>query len=62
MIPSSPIPNLWNEQKKLLLTKFRILTDQDLRFEEGKKEEMLYKLQLKLGLSKEEITILLKAL
>ncbi len=45
----------WNEQKGKLKRKFAILTDNDLMFEEGKKEEMLGKLQIKLGKTKEEL-------
>jgi len=45
----------WNEQKGKLKKKFATLTDNDLMFEEGKKDEMLGKLQIKLGKSKEEL-------
>jgi uncharacterized protein YjbJ (UPF0337 family) len=45
----------WNEQKAKLKQKFAVLTDNDLMFEEGKKEEMLGKLQIKLGKTKEEL-------
>ncbi len=45
----------WNEQKALLKQKFAILTDNDLMFADGKKEEMLGKLQIKLGKTKEEL-------
>ncbi len=45
----------WNEQKGRLKQKFAILTDNDLMFVEGKKEEMLGKLQIKLGKTKEEL-------
>jgi len=45
----------WNEQKGKLKQKFATLTDNDLMFEEGKKDEMLGKLQIKLGKSKEEL-------
>jgi len=45
----------WNEQKGKLKKKFAVLTDNDLMFQEGKKEEMLGKLQIKLGKSKEEL-------
>jgi uncharacterized protein YjbJ (UPF0337 family) len=44
----------WNELKGKLKQKFAVLTDNDLMFEEGKKEEMLAKLQIKLGKTKEE--------
>jgi len=45
----------WKEQKGKLIQKFAILTDNDLMFAEGKKEEMLGRLQLKLGKTKEEL-------
>ena len=52
----------WNEQKGKLKQKFAELTDNDLMFEEGKKEEMLGKLQIKLGKSKEELQKILEEL
>ena len=45
----------WNEQKGKLKQKFAVLTDNDLMYEEGKKEEMYGKLQIKLGKTKEEL-------
>lgn len=45
----------WNEQKGKLKQKFAKLTDDDLMFAEGKKDEMLGKLQKKLGKTKEEL-------
>jgi uncharacterized protein YjbJ (UPF0337 family) len=45
----------WNEQKGKLKQKFAILTDNDLMFAEGKKDEMFGKLQVKLGKTKEEL-------
>jgi len=45
----------WNEQKGKLKQKFANLTDDDLLFEEGKKDEMLGRLQIKLGKTKEEL-------
>ena len=44
----------WNEQKGKLKKKFAILTDNDLMFKEGKEDEMMGKLQIKLGKTKEE--------
>jgi uncharacterized protein YjbJ (UPF0337 family) len=44
----------WNELKGKLKQKYAVLTDNDLMFVEGKKEEMLAKLQIKLGKTKEE--------
>ena len=45
----------WNEQKGKLKQKFAVLTDNDLMFDEGRKEEMFGKLQIILGKSKEEL-------
>ena len=45
----------WEEQKGKLKQKFATLTDDDLLFAEGKKDEMMGKLQIKLGKSKEEL-------
>jgi uncharacterized protein YjbJ (UPF0337 family) len=45
----------WNEQKGKLKQKFASLTENDLLFTEGKKDEMLGRLQVKLGKSKEEL-------
>ena len=52
----------WNEQKGKLKQKFAALTDNDLMFAEGKKEEMLGKLQIKLGKTKEELFKIIGAL
>jgi uncharacterized protein YjbJ (UPF0337 family) len=52
----------WNEQKGKLKQKFSTLTDNDLLFVEGKKEEMLGRLQVKLGKTKEELHKLIEAL
>jgi uncharacterized protein YjbJ (UPF0337 family) len=49
------IKGKWNEQKGKLKQKFAILTDDDLMFAEGKKDEMFGKLQIKLGKTKEEL-------
>ena len=45
----------WEEQKGKLKQKFASLTDNDLLFAEGKKDEMLGRLQIKLGKSKDEL-------
>ncbi len=45
----------WNEVAGKLKQKFAILTDDDLLFTEGKEEELLGRLQKKLGKSKEII-------
>jgi len=45
----------WNEIKGKLKIKFGMLTDSDLLFAEGKQDEMLGRLQTKLGRTKAEI-------
>jgi len=45
----------WNDTKEKLKKKIAKLTDNDLLFVEGKQDEVVKKLQVKLGKSKEEI-------
>jgi uncharacterized protein YjbJ (UPF0337 family) len=52
----------WNEQKGKLKQAFATLTDNDLMYEEGKKDEMFGKLQIKLGKTKEELHAIVNAL
>jgi uncharacterized protein YjbJ (UPF0337 family) len=52
----------WNEQKGKLKQRFANLTDNDFLYAEGKKDEMLGKLQIKLGKTKEELHKLIEAL
>jgi uncharacterized protein YjbJ (UPF0337 family) len=52
----------WNEQKGKLKQKFAMLTDNDLMYEEGKRDEMYGNLQKKLGKTKEELDNIMKAL
>jgi len=51
----------WNEQKTRLKKEFPALTDKDLFFEIGRKNEMLAKLQVKLGKTKEELQRIINA-
>ena len=52
----------WDQQKGKLKQKFATLTDNDLLFAEGKKEEMLGRLESKLGKTKEELHDIISAL
>ena len=52
----------WNEQKGKLKQKFGYLTENDLIFAEGKKDEMLGKLQIKLGKTKGDLYKLIESL
>ena len=45
----------WNEIKGKLKQKYGQLTDNDLAFSEGKEDELLGRLQQKLGKTKEEL-------
>jgi uncharacterized protein YjbJ (UPF0337 family) len=52
---TTEIKGNWNEQKAKLKKQFAVLTDNDLMYEEGKKEEMMAKLQITLGQTKEQL-------
>ena len=45
----------WNEVKGKLKQKYGQLTDDDLRYEEGREDEMYGRLQQKLGKSRDEV-------
>ncbi len=49
------IKGSWNEIKGKLKQKYAELTDDDLTFADGKDDELLGRLQKKLGRTKEEI-------
>jgi len=52
----------WNIQKYKLKTKFPILKAADLKYTEGKKDEMLIKVYTKLGKTKEELAKIISSL
>ena len=58
----TPVKENWNEQKEKLKAKFSTLTDADLHYEEGKKDEMFANVQTKLGKTKEELQTIIAAL
>jgi hypothetical protein len=45
----------WEERKEKLKRKFAILNERDVFFEVGKQEEMIKRLQVKLGKTRDEI-------
>jgi len=45
----------WNEAKGKLKQKYSELTDDDLTFAEGKEDELIGRLQKKLGKTKDEV-------
>jgi len=59
---TTEIKGNWNEQKGKLKQQFAVLTDNDLMFEEGKKDEMFGRLQKTLGKTKEELQKLIEGL
>jgi len=52
----------WNEMKGKLKQKFAILNENDLLFADGFKDEMLGRLQTKLGKTREELMKIIAAL
>lgn len=52
----------WREKKNRLKERFIFLTDNDLKFEEGKREEMFEELRIKLGKTKQELLNIIVAL
>jgi uncharacterized protein YjbJ (UPF0337 family) len=52
----------WNETKGKLKQQFAMLTDSDVLLVEGKQDEMLGRLQIKLGKTKEELHKLISEL
>jgi uncharacterized protein YjbJ (UPF0337 family) len=59
---SSELKGNWNETKGKLKQKFALLTDNDLLLLEGKQDEMLGRLQIKLGKTKKELQTIISAL
>ena len=52
----------WNQAKGKLKQQYANLTDNDLLFEEGKEDELLGRLQKKIGKTKEEIRMMIEKL
>jgi uncharacterized protein YjbJ (UPF0337 family) len=59
---SLKLKGTWNELKGKLKQKYGHLTDDDLTFAEGKDEELLGRIQKRLGKTKEEVRKELEAL
>jgi uncharacterized protein YjbJ (UPF0337 family) len=52
----------WNEQKGKLKAKYSSLTDSDLHYDNGKKDEMFTRIGAKLGKTKEELATIISGL
>ncbi len=50
----------WNKLKGTLKQKYAQLTDDDLKYVEGKEEELIGRIQKKLGLTKEAVDLIIK--
>ena len=61
MTNKTEVKGNWNEQKAKLRKAFPVLTDSDLLYEIGKKDDMFTKLQVKLGKTKEELYKIIEA-
>lgn len=59
---TTDVSGKWKQVKVNLKHKFAGLTDNDLMFTKGMKEEMLGRLQVKLGKTKEELLKIIAAL
>jgi len=62
MTTETVIKGNWNEQKGKLKQMYANLTDDDLLFKEGKSDEMLGRLQLRLGKSRDELIKIIEGL
>jgi uncharacterized protein YjbJ (UPF0337 family) len=62
MIKLTELTETWSETKGKLKQKFAMLTDNDLLFLDGKKDELVGRLQIKLGKTKEQIQKILSEL
>ncbi|MCO4291467.1 general stress protein CsbD [Solitalea sp. MAHUQ-68] len=52
----------WSEQKVKLIAKYPVLTDADVHYEQGNKEDMMRKIETKLGKTKEELNLIIQKL
>ena len=52
----------WEKKKEKLKEKFPVITDEDLRYREGKEKEMIEMLGNKLGKSKQELLNIIVAI
>ena len=52
----------WDKKKEKLKEKFPVITDEDLRYREGKEKEMIEMLGNKLGKSKQELLNIIVAI
>jgi uncharacterized protein YjbJ (UPF0337 family) len=59
---NSNVIGYWDKKKEKLKEKFPVITDEDLRYNEGKEKEMIEMLGNKLGKSKLELLNIIVAI
>jgi uncharacterized protein YjbJ (UPF0337 family) len=59
---TGPVSKTWIEKKKKLKEQFTELTNADLNFLKGKRNEMLDRVRIKLGKTKEEMSAIISGL
>jgi uncharacterized protein YjbJ (UPF0337 family) len=59
---STNVLGYWDKKKEKLKEKFPVITDEDLRYNEGKEKEMIEMLGNKLGKSKLELLNIIVAI
>ena len=62
MLHTIELTKNWKEQKLKLKKKFDLLTDKDVFFIEGRQDDLIQRLQIKLGKTKEEVKNILSEL
>jgi uncharacterized protein YjbJ (UPF0337 family) len=58
-MPKANLKINWDDQKEKLKQRFSELTEKDLYFDEGKMDEMLSKLQNKVGKTRHELYMII---
>jgi len=58
-MPKANIKINWDDQKEKLKQRFSDITEKDLYFEQGKMDEMLSKLQNKVGKTRHELYMII---
>jgi hypothetical protein len=59
---NTKVVGYWDEKKEKLKQKFPNITEEDLRYREGKEKEMIEMLGYKLGKSKQELLNIIVAI
>lgn len=55
-------PKPWKKKKEVLKEQYNSLSDEDLRYEKGKENQLINRIQQKLGKTKDEVKRIIKQL